>query len=106
MLWENSKMTTAFYEGSPSATTPCDIRITGEEIVVCYEDDGPIEYRGKDLGGGHYILACPEVGGKATLHRAPDSLFLEGFWLESGAQGMWRIELSESGSARKVSLAE
>lgn len=96
MLWEGSKMTVVYYDGSPSDTLPCDVRIAGDEIVVGYEADVPTTYQGEDLGNGHYILESSQERGKATLHRAPNSAFLEGYWFVQGCRGMWRIELLET----------
>jgi hypothetical protein len=61
---------------------------------VNYRDhDGPAEYRGKDLGVGHFELHCADRQGHATLHRAPNSRILEGYWQEGGYRGFSRIEL-------------
>lgn len=96
MLWEGSKMTVVYYDKRPSDVWPCDVRITGDEIVVGYESDVPTTYEGKDLGSGHYILESSQEHGKASLHRAPGSPYLEGFWFVEGTRGMWRIELSDT----------
>ncbi|MBC2770899.1 hypothetical protein [Pusillimonas minor] len=95
MRWKNSKMTLVYYSQENSNVLPCDVRIDGEEIVVQYDSDGPVLYIGKDLGYGHYLVESFEEKGKASLHRAPNSQFMEGFWIEDGIRGMWRIELLE-----------
>lgn len=95
MLWKNSEMTLVYYSQVPSDVLSCDVKIDGTEIVVVYDDEGPVLYRGKDSGDGHYVLESPEQKGRGTLHRSPGSQFLEGFWIEDGIRGMWRIELQD-----------
>ena len=94
-IWNNSKMTTLFYtEESASENFPCVVKIDDEEILVEYDDDGLVQYRGKNEGNGHFHLYAPDVDGNASLHRFPNCLFLEGSWFESSYRGMWRIELA------------
>lgn len=89
--WE---MATYYARRSGRAIGPCQLRVDGDEISVTYEeDDGSIaEYKGSDLGSGHYALTYtgyPEC--KATLHKRPNEDMLEGWWLEDGEEGMWQI---------------
>ena len=90
--WTNSSMDT-FLQGEQS---PCEVRITVFEIAVTYDDgQGPISYKGKEVAPGHFELASEQTGGKASLHRSPDNLWLEGSWIEDEREGMWRIKLGE-----------
>ena len=100
MLWNNSTMTHLFYDESEADEhEPCVVRLEEDVLVLEYDDeDGkgrPIraQYRGAEIGGGHFQLACAQTGGKATLHRFPDGCLLEGSWTEGGYRGMWRITL-------------
>ena len=93
--WTNSTMDT-FMQGDQSQ---CEVRITVFEIVVTYDyGQGPVTYKGKEIAPGHYELAAEEMGGKASLHRSPDNLWLEGSWIEGDKEGMWRIKLGEQSS--------
>lgn len=95
MLTQAAKMEIGFYDETPAwENEECEIRINDGEIVVSYEDDhGVVVYKGKDEGTGHFVLECPAKRAKATLHQFPKSKFLEGFWLEEGSRGFWRITL-------------
>lgn len=96
-VWKNCIADIYYTDNKPELHDPgYEVRITAEELVVSYEGDGGwVNYRGTNLGGGHFDLSCPEVNGRAMLHRTADSHFLEGNWSEDGAHGMWRIELRE-----------
>lgn len=94
-IWNNSRMTILYYTSDvASQNFPCVVKITDEEILVEYDDDGLVQYRGANDGTGHYVLTAPEVDGRASLHRFPESELLEGSWVEGGVRGMWRVELS------------
>jgi hypothetical protein len=69
------------------------VKITDDEILVEYDDEGLVKYRGPNDASGHFLLAAPDVEGRASLHRFPDADILEGSWVEAGYRGMWRIEL-------------
>ncbi|TAM17846.1 MAG: hypothetical protein EPN62_19790 [Candidimonas sp.] len=87
-------MTTLHHsDDEASENDTCVVKITDDEILVEYDDDGLVQYRGENDGNGHFVLTAPEVDGKASLHRFPDSQTLEGSWVEGGYRGMWRIEL-------------
>jgi hypothetical protein len=90
------RMETFHGDDTPSEMWPCSVRIGALSIVIEYQDDGTVTYRGRAEAPGHYSLECVALGGRATLHRAPGSPVLEGFWNEGGYRGMWRIYLSES----------
>lgn len=95
MLNTTASMDIVFYDETPADEgEECEIRIDGNEIVLSYKDDGSVViYKGKDEGHGHFVLECPEKQAKATLHQIPKSKFLEGFWIEEGDKGFWRIIL-------------
>ena len=94
-LWKNC--TTDIYyqdEGAEMNDPGYQVRIDGDELVLSYETTkGWVNYKGKDLGGGHFELYSEEVDGRSMLHRAPEAEILEGFWSEDGSRGMWRIHL-------------
>lgn len=74
---------------------PCELRVSETEIILSYEgDSGLIRWEGTAAGDGHYSLsAVAGAKGKGSLHQFPDGKILEGFWIEDGAMGMWRIHL-------------
>lgn len=90
-----AKMDTIFYDETHALEgEDCEIIINGDEIVVSYDyEDGVTIYKGKDEGHGHFVLECPEKQGKTTLHQILNSKFLDGFWIEEGYRGFWRITL-------------
>ena len=96
-IWKNSLMTTAYLDDSfADVDDPCEVRITDSEIVVSYinEDESGYDlYKGQEIADGHFKLFCEEKQGKATLHLVENENVLEGFWVEGGNQGFWRIEL-------------
>ena len=94
-IWNASKMTTLFYSDEPAAEDyPCVVKIDDNEIVIEYEDDGIVQYRGSNRGDGHFELHATGVEGKASLHMFPGSSIIEGSWIEDGYRGMWRIKLA------------
>lgn len=95
-VWSKCTAEVLYYDAEPAVTNEEGyiVRLSDETIEVAYDDDdGPVCYRGKNKGDGHFSLSAPEREGKASLHRFPDSNFLEGYWLEGGVRGMWRISL-------------
>ncbi|MDE2252908.1 MAG: hypothetical protein KGL42_01345 [Betaproteobacteria bacterium] len=63
-IWNNSKMSTVYYaDDSASESDPCVIKITDREILVEYDDDGLVQYRGTNGGSGHFMLSA---GGSAA----------------------------------------
>jgi hypothetical protein len=91
-VWKHSVMT-SFSEGDVSEDK-CEVRIAPGRIWVSYRtDEGPTVYDGEETAPGHFKLLCPAQKGRASLHRFPDDDVLEGFWIEYGFQGMWRIQL-------------
>ena len=91
-----ASMDSVFYDDTPAYEhDACEVRIDDNLIVVSYEDDayGTVVYEGKDKGAGHFVLECTPLAGKATLHQIPGSRVLEGYWIEEGARGFWKILL-------------
>jgi len=95
MIWNKSKMATLYFDADAAEENyPCTVRISESDIVVEYQDDGVVSYRGINNGTGHFELTADAVEGRATLHMFPKSTRLEGSWIEDGARGMWRIDLA------------
>lgn len=97
-VWNNCVADVIYYDEIVAVTNDegYEVRIDGAEIVVSYKDDeGWVEYRGKENGAGHFELAAPEREGRASLHRFQDGNTLEGYWVERGYRGMWRIALQK-----------
>lgn len=94
-LWPNSRMSSVYFsEESASIDYPCLVRIEAGKILVEYKDEGIVQYIGEELEEGHFKLACPQISGRASLHRFKDSQKLEGSWIEGTYRGMWLIELA------------
>lgn len=88
-------MTTLYYDADAADENyPCVVKISDTDIVVEYQDQGIVQYRGKSDGSGHFELRADAVNGRGTLHMFPGAARLEGSWIEDGARGMWRIELA------------
>ncbi len=95
-IFKNSQMDILHYDEGSYEGLPCQVRLSNGEIVIDYlEDNTRVIYRGIDDGSGHYQLDSPEINGRATLHRFPNSEILEGSWIEGGYRGMWKIHLAE-----------
>lgn len=96
ILYKNCQMDTLRYDGTAD-NEPCQVRIDNDTIVVTYEEEPGlfISYKGKANGAGHYELLASDVNGRATLHRFAGGNFLEGYWIEGGGKGMWRIMLQK-----------
>jgi hypothetical protein len=98
-IWEDRLMTTAFLDGTPAEDASCDVRIDDSSIVVNFDHEeygGEIIYRGRNDGSGHFELTCDErPNWRASLHRFPQGMILEGYWIEGRNEGFWRIELNE-----------
>ena len=94
-VYKNSRMITAYFDESPAhEDEECLVRIGENSIEVSYDDeDGNAIYRGNNDGSGHFELTFPERAGQATLHIFKNGKFLEGYWVEAGYKGFWRIEL-------------
>jgi hypothetical protein len=95
-VYKNSKADLYYADGVTHGES-CQVRI-GEDgsIALSYQgDSGPVVYEGKEIEAGHYVLKAASVNGQATLHKVPNEDVLEGWWLEAGNEGMWRIDLDE-----------
>jgi len=95
VVYQNSKMDTIYYDSEKAAEgDDCEVKLGNHEIIISYaEGNGFGMYKGKELSPGHFSLEYPEKNGKASLHMFSDSKILEGFWVEDGARGFWRIHL-------------
>lgn len=94
-IYTNSLMESLYYDASyADENFPCVVKLDDEAIHIEYVSDGNLTiYKGRSIGTGHYELKCPEVKGKATLHKFNTSEILEGSWIENQTRGMWRIHL-------------
>jgi|SRR3990170_6091423 len=94
-VWYNCEVASLSYDAEVVYFS-CEVKIDNNNILVSYIQEGKptaIIYKGTEHESGHYELSSKEVKGRATLHRFKGSKFLEGWWQEDGAQGMWRIAL-------------
>ena len=92
--WKNCKMDSFYYMSAADTGHPCEVRMDDKEIVVSYySEDGYVQYKGDNDGSGHFSLTADAGDGKASLHNFKESPYLEGYWIESGQRGMWRITL-------------
>jgi len=94
-IWEKSIMEIAFQDRAyPHEFLGCRVAIDDQSIIVSYERQGrAVVYQGDTYGSGNFILTCPERGGKASLHIVRDGEILEGYWVETGEKGYWKISL-------------
>ena len=72
------------------------MRIDKKDIVVTYEEEDEslrVIWKGKEEGTGHFHLRKSDNRGESSLHQFKGSQYLEGFWKDLGAEGMWRIAL-------------
>ena len=75
---------------------PCEVRISDGSIAVSYNRGGvPKVYEGPETEPGHFKMTCDSIGGRATLHRFAGDDLLDGWWIEEGYEGMWRVTLEE-----------
>lgn len=95
-IYNRCSVNILYFDDEPACDDECIVRVSEGTIEVAYDDDeGPVCYRGRNAGDGHFQLAAPERDGKATLHQLPGAQILEGYWEEGGNRGMWRIFLSK-----------
>ena len=95
-----SEMRTYYADHREFEDSNCLVRFSdgGQTLSVIYTDqnNAQAKYTGPDSGGGHYTVVCPEYDGRGTLHLSCDldgEITLEGWWLQEGSEGMWRIEV-------------
>lgn len=68
-IWNDCKMTTFFYSGQEAHVDfPCVVKLQKGKILVEYQDGDYVQYEGKEIGSGHYVLNLLERDGKASLH--------------------------------------
>lgn len=95
--WNNCTADILYYDDRAATTNDEGyiVRLSDDLIEVAYDDEDGVAvcYRGKNNGNGHFDLTAPERKGRASLHCFPNSHFMEGYWQEGDARGMWRIQL-------------
>lgn len=94
-IWKNCRADIYYADEGAELNDPgYEVRVTNGDMVISYQgQSGWVNYSGQDQGGGHYLLHCPEVDGRAMMHHAPESSIIEGYWSEDGCDGMWRLYL-------------
>jgi len=94
-IWKNSKMFSICSDGSDIILDePCQVIIDDKRIVISYFDEGQgIEYIGVNNNDGHFKVKCKQTGGYGNFHKFNSENNLEGFWIEDGYEGFWRIQL-------------
>ncbi len=105
-IYDKSTMSTLYFSKDEAEEHwACTVKIADGEILVEYDEEGLVQYKGKSFGEGHFRLALQSEGtGTATLHMFPDDDVLEGYWLEDGVRGMWRIDLARSEPAYSTEI--
>ena len=78
-----------FYDDSYDSQV-CEVIISPDKIVI--EEEHGVIWTGINDGSGHFHLVN-ENNDTASLHMFTNGKILEGFWIESGEQGMWRIHI-------------
>jgi hypothetical protein len=94
MVCSNCKADHLFFEREAETDVPCNVEIDNGKIRVWYENLAIPIYEGQENGAGHFELHALSGNGRGTLHRFDGSKCLEGFWVEDGYRGMWRITLA------------
>ena len=94
-LWANSELISYYGDSRTMDNDRCDVRIGEGRISLTYywDDGGSQTYSGPEIEPGHFRVTASLGEGKGILHRLKDSLILDGWWAEDGAEGMWRIIL-------------
>lgn len=95
-VWKNCTADILYYDDRPAVVNDEGyiVRISDDSFEIAYDDiEGAVCYHGKNNGNDHFDLAAPERNGRASVHRFPNSAFIEGYWQEGGIRGMWRIHL-------------
>lgn len=97
-MYLNSCITYAYLDSREAEYVDCIIIIDGHSIQVkmSFEyEELPFVWYGTSSGADHFELLCPELAGRATLHRFSRGRVLDGCWWEDGDHGFWRIELQK-----------
>ena len=94
-IWKNCHADVYYSNDTPDLKDPgYEVRLSDTELIITYEGHhGWVNWKGHDLGGGHFEMQSPEVEGHGMLHRLGNSEILEGNWSEGKERGMWRIYL-------------
>lgn len=86
-------------------TYQCEIQFVDDALHLTqkFDDGSYIYYKGQEVGPGHYQVEAEDPYGTSSgsLHRFPDSLIFEGYWVDknndrSRDEGMWRIYIDPS----------
>ena len=96
-IFKDSKLS-IFYEDRPAdLDIACIVVMNDRRLELKYDqEDGSFwSWKGDSGGDGHFVLVANQQRhlGRATLHRLPESRYLEGYWLEGSYKGMWRVKL-------------
>ena len=87
-------MDTFYYDGTaPDIGDPCEVILTEDELVISYDFDGAVVYRGKAIGPGHYELTSKEEDGRAVMHCVPGGKTLVGSWKVGQYTGLWKVAI-------------
>ena len=94
----NVEITEYYYDQDSPTSYRGTVHFLGNQIRVSYgKGANSVTYIGteEETKGwkGHYHLRADNVKGEATLHRFANSEILEGYWIEGGYEGFWRIKL-------------
>jgi hypothetical protein len=95
-VWKNAEIELYYADDTPSTKSKCQVRIANGEIVISDRTDGVETYSGRESSNGHFELNAQSGGGKAVLHRSPNSDSVEGSWFADGWEGMCRIDLGDA----------
>ncbi len=98
-LWTECNAETYFADETAIAYWNCQVRIGDSTVAVIYEDEdgSEISYTGKEESPGHFTLENVAKEGRGSLHMfSPAAKIMEGYWIEGGAEGMWRIHLADA----------
>ena len=84
-----------YYGDQGSETTHCQVRLDGAGLDLM-SSAGELLWQGVEQAPGHFRLTkVGDNGSIASLHRFPGGKTFDGWWLEDGYEGMWRITLSD-----------
>ena len=93
-LFENSEIKSYYGDTTAMDISPCTVRIGEGMVSLTYAYSGGEQtYAGTEIGEGHYKLETSAGDGKANLHHFKGGQILDGWWVEHGHEGMWRITL-------------
>ena len=102
---QNARMEVYFPSGDEKEIYQCEIHLTENalHLTQTFDDGSHLYYKGQEVGLGHYQVKAEDPYGTSsgTLHRFPDGLIFEGYWVDknndrSREEGMWRIYIDPS----------